>query len=106
MFEYLQNWLRQIEYTHGVNPVVFAIIYFAGVIPFWLSLYKIINAVRNKNYVQARNFGIVLGIIIIAPFTYVAIFGHHLPAWFYVVAVIIISYSIFSVVRKITKART
>ncbi len=106
MFEYLQNWLRQIENNHGVNPVIFTIIYFAGVIPFWLSIYKIINAIKNRNYRKAVTFGLVLGIVIIAPFTYVATFGHNLPAWFWIIAAAIILYSAYTVLRRIRQTRT
>jgi hypothetical protein len=105
MLDYLKNWLADIHRNYGVNPVIFAIIYFAGVIPFWLSIYKIIAGLKNKKFGQVRTFSIVLGIIIIAPFTYVAIFGHNLPLWFWIVAAIVISYSIYSIIRKIKSAR-
>jgi hypothetical protein len=106
MFEYFKNWLADIHRNYGVNPVIFAIIYFTGVIPFWLSIYKIIAGLKYKNFGQVRTFSIILGIVIIAPFTYVAIFGHNLPVWFWIVAAFVITYSIFSVIRKIrtTKA--
>ena len=104
MFEYLQNWLHQIETNHGVNPIVFAVIYFASVIPFWLSIYKIIAGLKNKNFTQVRTFGIILGLIIIAPFSYVALFGRNLPLWFWVIAVIVIGYSTYSVIKRIKSA--
>jgi hypothetical protein len=106
MFEYLQNWLREIENAHGVNPVIFAIIYCAGVIPFWLSIYKIISAIRNRDRKTAITFGLVLSIVIIAPFTYVAVFGHNLPVWFWIVAVAVVSYSTYSVLKRIHRTRT
>lgn len=105
MFEYLQDWLRGIEAKHGVNPIVFAIIYFASVIPFWLSIYKIIAGLREKNFTQVRTFGIILGLIIIAPFGYVALFGRNLPFWFWIIAVLVIGYSIYSVIKRIKSAR-
>ena len=106
MFSYLQNCLNQIRINHGVNPEIFAVIYFAGVIPFWLSLYKIIAGLKKKNIAQVRSFGIILGIIIIAPFTYVALFGRNLPFWFWIVAFTVIGYSAYSVIRRINSARS
>jgi ABC-type multidrug transport system permease subunit len=50
---------------------------------------------------QVRTFSIILGIIILAPFTYVAIFGRNLPFWFWIVAVLVITYSTHSVIRRI-----
>jgi hypothetical protein len=101
MLTYLENWLAQVKATHGVNPEIFALIYFAGVIPFWLSIYKIIAGIRNRNITQVRTFSIILGTIILAPFTYVALFGHNLPFWFWIVAVMVIAYSTYSVIRRI-----
>jgi hypothetical protein len=105
MLSYLQNWLAQVKATHGVNPEIFALIYFIGVIPFWFSIYKIIAGIRNKNLMQVRTFSIVLGIIILAPFTYVALFGRNLPFWFWIVAALVIAYSTHSVIRRIKSAR-
>lgn len=101
MFEYLQNWLGHIESNYGVNPVIFAILYCAGVIPFWLSVYKIINAIKRRDRKKLVSFIVVLGVVIISPFTYVAIFGKNLPAWFWIVAAVIIAYSVNSVLRRI-----
>ena len=106
MLSHLQNWLAQIKATHGVNPEIFALIYFGGVIPFWLSIYKIIAGIRTKNLVQVRTFSIVLGIIILAPFTYVAIFGRNLPFWFWIVTALVITYSTYSVIRRIRSAKS
>ncbi len=106
MLQYLSDWLAGIEKQYGVNPIVFAIIYFTGVIPFWLSIYKIIAGLKNKNLTQVRTFSIILAIIIIAPFTYVAVFGHNLPFWFWVIAAAVIGYTGFSVFRRIKSART
>jgi hypothetical protein len=105
MIDYLKNWLTDIHSNYGVNPIIFAVIYFSGVIPFWLSIYKIIAGIKNKNYNQVRTFSIILGIIIILPFTYVAVFGHNLPFCFWIIAALVIGYSIYSVIRKIKSAK-
>jgi len=106
MFGKLQLWFTQIQANHGVNPIIFAVIYFAGVIPFWLAIYKIIAGLRNKNLFQVRTFGIILGIVIIAPFIYVALFGRNLPFWFWGIAALLIGYSAFSALRRIKSAHT
>ena len=78
MVTYIQQWLAQIQAQHGVNPYIFAAIYAAGIIPFWLALYKIAAGVKRKKKTQVTTFSFILGIVIIAPFTYVAFFGHHM----------------------------
>ncbi len=100
----MRSWFVDIEAHYGVDPIIFAVIYFAGVIPFWLSIYKIITGLKYKDFSQVRVFSIVLGIIIILPFSYVALFGHNLPLWFWIVAVCIIGCSIYSVIRKVHSA--
>ena len=105
MVAYLKNWFIQIQTNYGVNPIVFAVIYFISVVPFWFSIYRIIAGIKNKNFSQVKIFSIILGIIIIAPFTYVALFGHNLPFWFWIVVACIIGYSIYSVIQRIKSAR-
>jgi len=105
MLDYLKTWLITIQTRHSVNPIIFAVIYFTSVIPFWFSIYKIITGIKRKDFTQVRSFSIILGIIIIAPFTYVAIFGHNLPFWFWIVAICIIGYSTYSVIRRIKAAK-
>jgi len=105
MVKYITDWLAEIQANYGVNPVVFAIIYFTGIIPFWLSIYKIIAGLKNKNLKQVSTFSIILGIIIILPFTYVALFGRNLPFWFWIIAACVIGYSVYSVIRKIKSTK-
>ncbi|MGQ9533839.1 MAG: hypothetical protein ACUVQ3_05595 [bacterium] len=99
--EYLKNWFGQIHRNYGVNPLIFAIIYFGGAPFFWLSIYKIVLGLKNKNINQVRIFAVILGITIIAPFAYVAMFGHNVPYWFWIFAAIIIIYAIYNAFCRI-----
>ncbi len=101
LFEYLKDWLAKIQNDYGVNPIIFAAIYFGGAPFFWFAIYKIIAGLRNRNIKQVRIFGIILGITIIAPFVYVAIFGHNVPYWFWIFAAVIIAYAIYNAFRRI-----
>lgn len=101
LLSYLKNWLVKIHQDYGVNPIIFAIIYFGGAPFFWFSIYKIISGLKNKNITQMRIFAVILGITIIAPFVYVAIFGHNVPYWFWIFAAIIIIYAIYNAFRRI-----
>ena len=105
MIDYISNWLTQVKNNYGVNPLIFGAIYCAGVVPFWLSIYKIINGIRRKKIKQIKFFAVVLGVVIIAPFTYVAVWGRNLPFWFWIIAAVLILYSAFSVLRKIKLSR-
>jgi hypothetical protein len=106
MIEYVQSWLAGIQRNYGVNPYVFAAIYLVCVIPFWVSIYKIIAGLKHKRYGQITTFSLVLGVTILAPFVYVALFGRNLPVWFWAVAVAVVSYSAYSVLQRIKKTQT
>lgn len=101
LINYLKSWLAQIHQDYGVNPIIFAIIYFGGAPFFWFSIYKIIAGLKNKNITQVRIFAVILGITIIAPFVYVAIFGHNVPYWFWIFAAFIILYAVYNAFRRI-----
>jgi len=105
LIDYINNWLAHVRNNYGVNPLIFGAIYCAGIIPFWLSVYKIAAGLGRKNFKQVKIFAIVLAIVIIAPFTYVAVWGHNLPFWFWIIAGILIAYSIYSVFRKLRVSR-
>ncbi|HIE05698.1 MAG TPA: hypothetical protein EYP58_02745 [bacterium (Candidatus Stahlbacteria)] len=104
IIEYLRNWLAEIKTKYGVNPVIFAVIYFAGVIPFWYSIYRIGRGIKRANQNEVMTFGTILGIIIISPFFYVLIFGRNLPFWFWIVAAAVIGFSAYSTLKRIKKS--
>lgn len=101
VLEFLREWLTKIQRDYGVNPVIFAVIYFCGAPFFWFSIYKIIAGLKNRNIYQVRVFAIILGLTTIAPFVYIAIFGHNVPFWFWIFAGAIIFYTLFNVVLRI-----
>lgn len=105
MLRFISNWLSDIQQNYGVNPIIFGIIYCVCVVPFWLAIYKILAGIKRKKMGQVSTFGIILGITIIAPFVYVAIFGRNLPFWFWVVVVLVIGYSVYSVLHRIKTAK-
>lgn len=104
IIDYLKNWLADIKTKYGVNPVIFGIIYFAGAVPFWYSIFRIGRGIKRGNQNEVMTFGTILGLIIISPFFYVLIFGHSLPFWFWIVAFVVIGFSTYSTLRKIKKS--
>ena len=106
MFEFVRSWLAGIQRDYGVNPVIFGTIYLICVLPFWISIYKIITGLKNRRRGQVTMFALILGSTILAPFVYVAFFGRDLPVWFWAVAAAVICYSVYSVLRRIKKTKT
>src|SRR4030043_2276215 len=105
MFTFIRDWLTTIQQNHGVNPLIFGGLYILCAIPFWFSIYKIIAGIKNKRPRQVMIFGLILAIAIVTPYGYVAIFGHNLPVWFWMLIAVIIVYSTWSILRKIKKGK-
>ncbi|HID32878.1 MAG TPA: hypothetical protein EYP24_05820 [bacterium (Candidatus Stahlbacteria)] len=101
LIEHLKNWLTEIKTRYGINPVIFAIIYFAGVVPFWYSIYRIGRGLKKGDRNEVLTFGTILGTIIISPFFYVLAFGRNLPFWFWIIAALVISFSAYSTRKRI-----
>ena len=106
MIGHIQSWLAGIQRAYGVNPVIFGIIYLVCVIPFWVSIYRIVAGLKKRRRSQVTTFTLILGCTILAPFVYVAFFGRNLPLWFWAVAVAVVSYSAYSVLQRIKKTKT
>ena len=104
MIDYINNWLAHVRNNYGINPLIFGAIYCTSVIPFWFSIYKIIAGLKNAKLNQVKTFSIILGILMILPFTYVALFGHNLPFWFWIIAACVIGYGAYSAIRRIKSA--
>lgn len=101
LLNFLIIWIDNIKMKYNVNPYIFAAIYCISVIPFWFSIYKIVINIKNRQTAAAIKWGIILGILILAPFIYVAIFGRNLPFWFWLVVAFIIIFSVISLIRNI-----
>jgi hypothetical protein len=97
-------WLAQVRKTYGVNPRIFGALYLVGVFPFWFSIYRILAGLKDRNFRTVRVFGLILGAAIVLPFLYVAIFGHNLPYWFWIIVGAIVMSSVFSVFRRLKKS--
>ena len=101
MFEYIINWLSEIENNYKVDPFIFLLIYLISIIPCWVSLYKIVKYIRNKNSKKAVNWIIIFAFVFLSPYIYVYLYGRNYPLWFYFVLAIIVLLSVFSVFNKI-----
>ena len=99
----LQGWLDGIGQKYNVNPFVFAFLYVACGIPFWVGLFKIIHYLRNKKTDKLAIWIIICLLSTIAPFVYILLFGKNMPAWFYAVLVVFILFSAWTGYGRIRK---
>lgn len=101
MIEQIINWFSEIESKYNVNPFIFSSIYLISIAPCWISLFKIIKYIRNKNTHKTINWTIIFALVFLSPYIYVYLFGRNYPLWFHFVLIIIVILSIFSVLNKI-----
>ncbi|RNC85620.1 MAG: hypothetical protein ED557_02275 [Balneola sp.] len=85
---------------HNVNPILFAILYFASIPPYMGSM---VWAVRNNRKGKSINLPVISTLFFfIMPALYVAIFGRNVAWWVYLTIVFLIIYSTHTVRKKIT----
>lgn len=99
--KYILDWIEKVKEQYNVNPYVFGAIYLVCAPFFWLSLYKIVANIKNRQTDKVIKWCITIGIVIIAPFSYVALFGRNLPTTFWVAVFLVISFSVVSLLRNI-----
>lgn len=99
MYELAREWLLSFGKKYGVNPLVFAIIYF-GAIPFFFAAVAWIV----KNARAGRSFTLPMllaGLLFISPYLYLMVAGHDVPWWVYAFIAALLIFSAVSTFRKI-----
>ena len=101
MFHTLWQHIAQIGAHYGVNPLLFAVLYFAHHPLFWGTMAWLAARVRAKKPLG----GIVaLGVFFwFLPYTYVFVFGRGLPWWVYALAAAAIAAGGTHAVREIQR---
>ena len=101
MIETLLSWrdsIMALGAQYGVNPVIFAAIYI-GAIPFFILSTGI--AVKRIRAGQSAVLPIMAaGLCFISAYLYLAIVGHGIPVWVWVMLGAIIAYGAWSAVRS------
>ncbi|MDQ2799303.1 MAG: hypothetical protein M3Y13_06635 [Armatimonadota bacterium] len=97
----LWRHIMELGLHYGVNPLVFAVLYFAHHPLFWGTMAWLTARVRRKRPVAAL---IALGVFFwFLPYTYVFVFGRGLPWWIYALAAVAIVFGGVHVVREIRR---
>ncbi|MBO6535079.1 MAG: hypothetical protein JJ966_02575 [Balneolaceae bacterium] len=97
----LTVWESVIELgeQHNVNPFLFAVLYVGSIPPYLGSMAWI---VRNHRRQKPINIPVISTLFFfIMPALYVLIFGRNVAWWVYVIVVILIVYSTFTLSKKI-----
>ena len=98
-WEAVRSWLYSFGQEYGVDPLIFAILYF-GTIPFSLLAFSALV----RRYRRGRSIYLPLLVMFLCYIgTYVYLFwvGRQIPAWVYGLVVAVMLYSGFLLVRKV-----
>jgi uncharacterized protein YjbJ (UPF0337 family) len=107
----LWSWAQRLAAGHGVNPVVFAVLYLACLAPWYASLAVVLEEVERgiaSSHWRLRNLvvaGSVLAVSSVLPYLYVAFWGTGLPWYVWVVGAGLILTTLVLLWRRITHVR-
>jgi len=96
------TWINNIKLNYNVNPVIFGVLYFGFMPPFWYGFYKLVRSIKDKRFNKIAAWLLVCGFSLIAPFLYVIITGRNVPIWVWITIVCIIAVSIVSLISKLS----
>lgn len=82
----LWNHVLQIGRAHGVDPVVFAVLYLIHHPLFWGTFAVVISRARLRR--PYKPLAALAAFFWLMPYLYVFFFGHGLPWWLYVLVVL------------------
>ena len=107
MIDFITTQIESIMNTarviYNVDPIIFLVIYFICVPVFYFSLFKTIRSIAKKDTKSILLWSTVFLASCVAPFLYVMIFGRNIPWWVYMIIVILIGQSVYSVINRIKK---
>ena len=97
MFDDTREYLADLGAQYGVDPLVFGAIYI-GAIPFFLlSIGWLVRRARARRSIVVPTLS--AGLFFVSSYLYLAIAGRNIPAWVWIVLVVLISYAAWSAVR-------
>lgn len=93
--------MRQFGLQYGVDPLIFALLYF-GTIPFSLLGFSwLVRNVKSRRPVFAPL--LLMFFCFIGTYIYLFISGQDIPIWVYLLVLLVMFYSAFVSVRKIRR---
>lgn len=98
-WESFREWFVNLSDKHGVNPVIFAVIYFGAMPFFWMSLAWLVKSIKDKTSPVLPI--ISTGFFFISAYLYVIIFGRNVPWWVYLFIVLLVGFSAVSTWKKV-----
>lgn len=100
-FAQLHDWFFGLGRRYGVDPIVFGAIY-VGAIPFFLSLIGwLVRRLRAGRSIAVPV--LCAGFCFVSAYLYLAIVGHGIPLWVWVMLGLLIAYGAVSTARDVRR---
>ena len=97
----VRHWFFGLGAQYGVNPIVFGAIYI-GAIPFFLlSVGWLVRRLRAGRPIVLPV--LCAGSCFVSAYLYLAIAGHNIPVWVWVVLALLFGYGAFSSIRNVRR---
>ena len=101
MVETVKEWFLSLGAEHGVDPIVFGLIY-VGAIPFFIvSVAWLIRNLRRRRSIVAPM--LCASFCFVSAYLYLAIAGRNIPVWVYLFIAGIVAFGVYSTIRKIKR---
>ena len=101
LFARAHDWFFGLGAHYGVDPIIFGAIY-VGAIPFFLlSIGWLVARLRAGKSIVVPV--LCAGFCFVSAYLYLAIVGHDIPFWVWLVLGLLIAYGAFSTVRDVIK---
>lgn len=99
----MADWLAFIQERHAVNPWVFLTLYLATIPPGWYAVWRIVLALRRRDRPALRPWALLLGAMVVIPYSYVLLVGRNLPWWIYPTLAAVIALSGCEILARVRK---
>jgi hypothetical protein len=93
------HWFLGLGKRYGVNPIVFGAIYVGAIPFFWLSVGWLFRRLRRGHSIVAPSLS--AGFFFVSAYLYLILAGRNVPAWVYVVVVLLVTGSAWSTVKSL-----
>ncbi len=97
----VHDWMLSLGARYGVNPIIFGTIYI-GAIPFFLlSIGWLVQRVRTRRSAFVPLLS--AGFWFVSAYLYLAVVGHGIPVWVWVLLGVLVAYGLISTFRDVRR---
>ena len=97
----IHNWVFSMGNRYGVDPIIFGTIYFGAIPFFMLSIGWLVKRARAGRSTVVPL--LLAGFWFVSAYLYLAVAGHDIPAWVWVLLGLLVIYGLISTIRDVRR---